>query len=98
VWAEAFRAAPALANVEFLRGYAGCPVPAGLGLTASLALNAAGGCLALDALAARVASATGLDQRLCRSAILRLAWEHRVFVDVAGAPIGSQTVVWGTSS
>jgi hypothetical protein len=98
VWGEAFRASPAFANVEFLRGYAGCPVPAGLGLAIDLTLDAAGGRLALDALATRVATATGLDQRLCRSAILRLAWEHRVFVDVAGAPIGSQTVVWGTSS
>jgi hypothetical protein len=93
VWAKTFRASPALANVEFLRGYAGCPVPAGLGLAIDLALNAAGGCLALDALATRAARATGFDQRLCRSAILRLAWERRLMVDVTGAPIGSQTAV-----
>ena len=27
VWGEEFRASPALGNVEFLRGYAGCPSP-----------------------------------------------------------------------
>jgi hypothetical protein len=98
VWGEVFRASPVFANVEFLRGYASCPVPVGFGLAIDLALDAAGGRLGLDALAARVASATGLDQRLCRSAIPRLVWERRLFVNMAGAPIGSHTVVWGTPS
>jgi len=41
VWGETFRGAPALANVEFLRGYAGCDVPEGLALAIALALDGA---------------------------------------------------------
>src|SRR5207245_2215745 len=76
VWGEEFRASPALANVEFLRGYAGCPVPETLQLqlAVDLALDAAGGTLGLRALADRLALATGLEERQCSSAILRLAW------------------------
>jgi hypothetical protein len=98
VWGEVFRASLAFANVEFLRGYAGCPVPAGLGLAIDLALDAGGGRLGLDALAARVASATDLDQRLCRRAILRLGWERRLVVDVSGPPVGPHTLVSSTAS
>jgi hypothetical protein len=40
VWGETFRGAPALRNLEFLRGYAGCPAPEGLALAIHLALAA----------------------------------------------------------
>ena len=93
VWGEEFRASPALANVEFLRGYAGCPVPETLQLAVDLAPDAAGGTIRLRALADRLALATGLEERQCSSAILRLAWERALFIDVWGAPIGPHTVV-----
>lgn len=94
VWGDAFRASPALRNVEFLRAYAGCPVPEGFDLAIQLALDSAGGQQRLNTLAERIAQSTGLDRRLCSSAILRFAWEHRLFVDVAGAPIEAGTTVW----
>jgi hypothetical protein len=93
VWGEVFRASPALGNVEFLRGYAGCPVPETLRLAVHLVLDSAGGTLWLCALADRLALATGLAQRQCSSAILRLAWDRTLFIDLWGAPIGAQTVV-----
>jgi len=93
VWGEEFRASPALANVEFLRGYAGCPVPEGIHLSVDLALDAAGGTLGLRAFADRLALATGLEECQCSSAILRLAWDRALFIDLRGAPIGPQTVV-----
>jgi hypothetical protein len=93
VWGEEFRASPALDNVEFMRGYAGCPVPETLQLAVDLALDAAGGTLRLRALADRLALATGLEERQCSSAILRLAWDRALFIDLWGAPIGPQTVV-----
>ena len=86
VWGEVFRASPALGNVGFLRGYAGCPVPEGLELAIDLALDAAGGTLRLEALAERAALATRLDRRLCTSAILRLAWERALVIDVGSGP------------
>ena len=88
-----FRASPALANIEFLRGYAGCPVPEGLQLAIDLAQDAAGGQLQLGALAEHVALVCGPDKRLCISAILRLAWERSLFVDLWDAPIGLHTAV-----
>src|SRR5439155_12798608 len=57
-----------------LRGYASCPVPETLQLAVDLALDAAGGTIRLRALAGRLALATGLEERLSSSAILRLAW------------------------
>ena len=93
VWGEVFRASAALANVEFLRGYAGCPVHETLQLAVDLALDAAGGTLRLRALADRLALTTGLEERQCSSAILRLAWDRALFIDVWGAPIGPHTVV-----
>jgi hypothetical protein len=65
LWGEVFRASPALADVEFLRGYAGCPVPETLQLAVDLALDSAGGTLRLRALADRIALATGLGERQC---------------------------------
>jgi len=56
-----FRASPTHANVEFLRDYAGGPVPEGLELAIDLALDAAGGTLRLVALAERAALATGFS-------------------------------------
>jgi hypothetical protein len=91
---EEFRRSPALANIEFLRGYAGCPVPQGLGLAIDLALEAAGGYLSVHALADRVARASGLDERLCSSAILHKVWERTLFADIRSASIGSHAVVW----
>src|SRR3989442_765415 len=76
VWGEVFRASTALANVEFLRGYAGCPVHETLQLAVDLALDAARGTLCLRVLADRLALATGLEERQCSSAILRLAWDR----------------------
>jgi hypothetical protein len=93
VWGEEFRASPALGNVEFLRGYAGCPVPETLRLAVDLALDAAGGTLRLRALADCLALATRLEERQCSSAILRLAWDRALFIDLSGAPIGPQSVV-----
>jgi len=93
VWGEVFRASPALGNVGFLRGYAGCPVPEGLELAIDLALDAAGGTLRLEALAERAALATRLDRRLCTSAILRMAWERALVIDVGGDRIGPHSVV-----
>jgi hypothetical protein len=93
VWGEEFRRSPALANIEFLRGYAACPVREGLGLAIDLTLEAAGGYLSLHALVDRVASATGLDERLCSSAILHQVWERTLFADIRSAPIGSLTLV-----
>ncbi len=98
VWGEVFRASTALANVEFLRGYAGCPVAETLQLAVDLALDAAGGTFRLCALADRLALATGLEERQCSSAILRLAWDRALFIDVWGAPIGPHTVVSRTPS
>ncbi len=93
VWGEVVRASPALPNVEFLRGYAGCTVPEGIRLAIDLALDAAGRPLPLNALAGRIALAVGLQERPCTSAILRLAWERALFIDVWDAPIGPHTVV-----
>jgi hypothetical protein len=93
VWGETFRGAPALANVEFLRGYAGCPIPEGLVLAIDLALEAAGGRLTVGELAARAARAAGLDRRVCTSAILRLAWEHALFIDLSDGPLGLPSIV-----
>ena len=93
VWGETFRGAPALANVEFLRGYAGCPIPEGLVLAIDLALEAAGGRLTVGELAARAGRAAGLDRRVCASAILRLVWEHALSVDLSGQPIGLHSIV-----
>jgi hypothetical protein len=93
VWGELFRASPAVTNVEFLRGYAGSPVPQALRLAIDLALDAAGGYLQLGSLADRIAEATGLDKRLCSSAVLRLVWERVLSIDVWGAPIGLHSVV-----
>jgi len=93
VWGDVFRASTALPNLELLRGYAGCPVPETLQLAVCLALDAAGGTLRLCALAARLALATGLEERQCSSAILRLAWDRALFIDLWAAPIGPQTAV-----
>jgi len=93
VWGETFRSSPALPNVQFLRGYAGCPIPEGLALTIDLVLEASGGCLALGMLAERVASLAGLERRQCSSAILRLIWECGLFVDLVDAPIGLGSAV-----
>ncbi|MDQ6670941.1 MAG: hypothetical protein M3069_09360 [Chloroflexota bacterium] len=93
VWGDPFRASPALAKVEFLRGYASCLVPEGLQLAIDLALDAGGGTLRLEALAERAALATRLDRRLCSSAILRLAWERALVIDVLGERIGPHSVV-----
>jgi len=43
VWGETFRGAPALPNLEFLRGYAGCPIPERLAPAIDLELAAASG-------------------------------------------------------
>ena len=93
MWGEVVRASPALPNVEFPRGYAACPVPETLRLAVDLALDAAGGTLRLRALADCLALATGLEERQCFSAILRLAWDRALFIALRGAPIGPQTVV-----
>ena len=79
--------------MEFLRGYAGCPVPEGLPLAIELALDAASERLELAALADRVAYATGLDRRVCFSAILHLLWEGALFIDVCGPAIGPDAVI-----
>ncbi len=97
VWGEVFRGLPALANVEFLGGYTGCPLREGVELAIALALNPAGGHLPLHALAERVALGTGLDERLCTSAILRLAWERVLFMDVRGPTVGPHTLVSSTT-
>ena len=93
VWGETLRGAPALANVEFLRGYAGCPVPEGLVLAVDLALAAANNQSTVGELAERAARAAGLDRRICASAILRLVWEHALSVDLSGQPIGLHSFV-----
>jgi hypothetical protein len=93
VWGEEFRDWPTLTNVEFLRGYAGCLIPEGLELAVDLALDAASGRLQLRALADHVATATGLGERLCTSAILRLVWQRALVIDVRGATIGPHTFV-----
>jgi hypothetical protein len=93
VWGETFRGAPALANVEFLRGYAGCPVPEGLVLAIDDALDAADGRLTVGGLVVRAAGAAGLARRICASAILRLVWEHALVVDLSVGPLGLQSIV-----
>ncbi len=93
VWGETFRGAPALPNVEFLRGYAGCPVPEGLVLAVDLALAAANNQSTVGELAERAARAAGLDRRICASAILRLVWEHALVVDLSAGPLGLQSIV-----
>jgi len=93
VWGETFRGAPVLANVEFLRGYAGCPAPQGLVLAVDDALEAAGGRLTVGELAARAARAAGLDRPVCASAILRLVWEHALVVDLSAGPLRVQSIV-----
>ncbi len=93
VWGETLRGAPALANVEFLRGYAGCPIPEGLVLAIDLALDAAGGRLTVGELAERAARAAGLDRRVCASAMLRRVWEHALFVDLNAGPLGLSSSV-----
>jgi hypothetical protein len=93
VWGETFRDVPALANVEFLRGYAGCPVPEGLTLAIDLTLGGATGPITVGELGGRVAAATGLDRRVCTSAILRLVWAHALFVDLSAGPLGLHSVV-----
>jgi hypothetical protein len=74
--------------LEFLRGYAGCPVPEGCSLAIDLALDGADGGLTLGKLVEYAARTAGLDRRVCTSAVLRLVWERALFVDLSGGPSG----------
>lgn len=97
VWGGTFRSAPALTNVEFLRGYAGCPIPEGLTLVIDLALDSARGRSSVGELADQAAVAADLDRCVCASAILRLVWEHVLFVDLSDGPLGLDSIVTRSS-